>query len=165
MPKQELIKNYIIKNSNKLKINSNDIQKDDIFLALQGNNQHGNKFIQESINKGAKYCLTDKKITNSTNNKKIFFIKNLITFLNKLAIKKRKLFKGKVIGITGSAGKTTLKETLSFFLMKKFDVSFSYKSYNNSLGVILTLLNINLKSKFAIFELGTVKTAEIDDFL
>ena len=76
MSKKEIIKNYIIKNSNKLKINSNEIKKGDIFLALQGNNQHGNKFILESIKRGAKYCLTDKKNKMIINNKRILIVSN-----------------------------------------------------------------------------------------
>jgi len=161
MLNKNLIENYIINNENKLKINSNEIVNGDIFLALQGNNCHGNKFIEASINNGAKFCLTDKKYQIPSYNEKIFFVENIFLFLNDLVKKKRKFFKGKVIGITGSAGKTTLKETLSFFLRKKYKVSSSYRSYNNFLGVILTILNMNLKARYAVFELGTNSFGEI----
>ena len=161
MLNKKLIEQYIIYNENKLKINSNEITNGDIFLALQGNNYHGNKFIEASINNGAKFCLTDKKNQIPSNTEKIFFVENIFLFLNNLVQKKRKLYKGKVIGITGSAGKTTLKEALSFFLRKKYKVSSSNRSYNNFLGVILTILNMNLKSKFAVFELGTNNFGEI----
>ena len=119
MLNKKLIENYIINNENKLKINSNEIVNGDIFLALQGNNYHGNKFIEASINNGAKFCLTDKKNQIPSNSEKIFFVENIFLFLSDLVKKKRKLFKGKVIGITGSAGKTTLKEALSFFFEEK----------------------------------------------
>ena len=161
MLNKNLIENYIINNENKLKINSNEIANGDIFLALQGNNYHGNQFIESSINNGAKFCLTDKKNHIPSNSEKIVFVENIFFFLNDLVKKKRKLFKGKVIGITGSAGKTTLKEALSFFLRKKYKVSSSNRSYNNFLGVILTILNMNLKAKFAVFELGTNNFGEI----
>ena len=161
MLNKNLIENYIINNENKLKINSNEIANGDIFLALQGNNYHGNQFIESSINNGAKFCLTDKKNHIPSNSKKIVFVENVFFFLSDLVKKKRKLFKGKVIGITGSAGKTTLKEALSFFLRKKYKVSSSNRSYNNFLGVILTILNMNLKAKFAVFELGTNNFGEI----
>ena len=161
MLNKTLIENYIINNENKLKINSNEIANGDIFLALQGNNYHGNKFIEASINNGAKLCLTDKKYQIPSNSEKIFFVKNIFLFLNNLVQKKRKLFKGKVIGITGSAGKTTLKEALSFFLRKKYKISSSFRSYNNFLGVTLTILNMNLKAKYAVFELGTSNFGEI----
>lgn len=159
MSKLEILEKYIIENYNKIKISSFDIKKGDIFLALQGNNYHGNKFIKNSIKKGAKFCITDRKFKNA--NQKIIFVENIFSFLNLLASKKRDLYKGKVVGITGSAGKTTLKETLAFFLRKNYKISYSQKSYNNELGVLISILNLNLKSKFALFEIGTNNFGEI----
>ena len=161
----EKIENYILNKSNKLKINSNDISKGDVFLALKGKNCHGNKYINHSLKKGAKYCITNKKIQNKKNLDKIYYVRDINFFLKSLAIKKRNCFKGKVIGITGSAGKTTLKTTLSFFMKKKYNVSFSHKSYNNFLGVILSILNMDSKSNFAIFELGTNNFGEISSLV
>ena len=82
-------------------------------------------------------------------------------FLEELSIKKRSRYCGKVIGITGSAGKTSLKENLKFFLEKKFIVSASIQSYNNKLGVMISILNMNINSQFAIFEIGTNNFFEI----
>ena len=88
-------------------------------------------------------------------------VKSTLTFLLGLANHKRNLFKGKVIGITGSIGKTSVKENLRYLLSKKYNVSASIKSYNNYLGVLLSLGNLNLKSHFAIFEIGTNNFNEI----
>ena len=161
MRKVQQIEKFIINNENKIKISSKEIKKGDIFLALKGKNFHGSQFIKESIDNGAVFCITEKKIKIKKNNEKILLVKNLNKFLINLAKKKRQLFKGKVVGITGSAGKTTLKETLSYFLKIKLKISYSYKSYNNFLGIIISILNINLDSKFAIFELGTNNFGEI----
>ena len=150
---------YILEKSNKVKISSKEISKGDIFLALKGKNFHGNQFINSSLRRGAKYCLTDNK--NFAKNSKIIYVNNVINYLNNLALKKRDLYKGKVIGITGSAGKTTLKETLAFFLKRNEIISFSKKSYNNKLGVLISLLNINLNSTYSIFEIGTNNFGEI----
>ena len=150
---------YILKKSNKVKISSKEISKGDIFLALKGKNFHGNQFINSSLRRGAKYCLTDNK--NFAKNSKIIYVNSVINYLNNLALKKRDLYKGKVIGITGSAGKTTLKETLAFFLKRNDIISFSKKSYNNKLGVLISLLNINLNSTYSIFEIGTNNFGEI----
>ena len=150
---------YIISKRDKIQISSKDIKKGDIFLALKGKKFHGNKFIKEAINNGAKFCLTDNK--NFKKNKKIFYVKDIYKYLVVIAKRKRDLYKGKVIGITGSAGKTTLKETLVFFLKKNHVVSFSKKSYNNKLGVLISLLNLNLNSKYSIFEIGTNNFGEI----
>ncbi len=150
---------YIISKKDKVRISSKDIKNGDIFLALRGKKFHGNKFINEAINKGARFCLTDNKDYNQ--NKKILYVKNIYKYLTIVAKRKRDLYNGKVIGITGSAGKTTLKETLAFFLKKDQVISFSKKSYNNELGILISLLNLDLNSNFAIFEIGTNNFGEI----
>ena len=61
MLNKKLIEHYIINNENKLKINSNEIVNGDIFLALQGNNFHGSKFINHAIQNGAYYIISDNK--------------------------------------------------------------------------------------------------------
>ena len=157
----ERIQKYIINYSNKLNINSKDIKQNDVFLALEGTNNHGNKYILNAIRAGAKYCITDKKFPKTYPSEKILLVENVQKFLLDLSKIKRSLFKGKVIGITGSAGKTSLKEYLKYYLSKKFKVSASVKSYNNNLGVMVSILNLNLKSDYAIFEIGTNNFFEI----
>jgi len=152
---------YLINSSNKIKINSQDIKKNDIFLALKGSNFHGNKYINDALIAGAKFCITDKNFKQAHNSEKILLVKNIENFLFNLSERKRSLYDGKVIGITGSAGKTSLKEYLKFFLEKKFKVSASIKSYNNNLGVMISILNLDLKSDYAIFEIGTNNFFEI----
>ena len=155
------IKKYIINSSNKIKINSKDIKKNDVFLALEGSKYHGNKYINDALNAGAKYCITDKELKLLKSSKKILLVKNIQKLLINLSEKKRSSYNGQVVGITGSAGKTSLKEYLKFFLGKKFKVSASIKSYNNNLGVMISVLNMNLKSDYAIFEIGTNNFFEI----
>ncbi len=152
---------YLINNFDKVKIHSSYLDKGDVFVALAGKNNHGNDFIQVAIKKGAKYIITDQKPDLNSRNKKIIVVKNSLKFLKEISIKKRKLYNGKVIGITGSIGKTSIKENLKFFLTPYFIISASIKSYNNYLGVIISLINLNLKSDFAIFEIGTNDFFEI----
>jgi len=148
-------------NFDKIKIHSNQINKGDVFLALAGKKNHGNDFIEDAIKKGASYIITDKKIDINSHNENIVVVKNSLHFLKKISVEKRKLYNGKVIGITGSIGKTSIKENLKFFLNSYFIISASIKSYNNYLGVIISLINLNLKSDFAIFEIGTNDFYEI----
>ena len=155
------LKKYIINSSNKIKINSKEIKKNDIFIALKGSKNHGNRFINEAFKSGAKYCITDKKSNKFDNLEKILFVENIYDCLKELSIKKRSIYQGEVIGITGSAGKTSLKENLKFFLEKKFKISASIRSYNNKLGVMLSILNMNINSNYAIFEIGTNNFYEI----
>ena len=150
---------YIISKKDIIQISSKHIKSGDIFLALKGKKFHGNKFIEEALNNGARFCLTDNR--NFKKNEKTLYVKDIYKYLAVIAKRKRDLYKGKVIGITGSAGKTTLKETLAFFLKKDHVISFSKKSYNNELGVLISLLNLNLNSKYSIFEIGTNNFGEI----
>ena len=155
------ISDYIINNFDKVKINSHDIIAGDIFVCLQGSKKHGNIFISKIINKGVKYIITDKHSDIKDPKEKIIFVNDIFSYLLKIAIKKRGLYGGKIIGITGSVGKTTVKENLKFFLSYYYKVSASIKSYNNYLGILISLLNLNLESDFAIFEIGTNNYLEI----
>ena len=152
------IEKYILSNYDKVKINSNDIVEGDVFIALQGKNIHGNSFIKDALKKGAKFIITEKRTTNTNN---IIKVNDVKKFLLELAKSKRQLFKGEVIAITGSIGKTSVKENLKYFLSSLANVSSSIKSYNNYLGVIISILNMNLSSNFAIFEIGTNNFNEI----
>ena len=111
------IENYLIQKKDKIKINSNDIINGDVFVALQGSRTHGNEYFVQALERGAKYIITDKKSDLFVNKKNILLVKNSLIFLLSIANIKRNIFKGKVIGITGSAGKTTVKENLKFFLL------------------------------------------------
>lgn len=155
------LEKYLIENNKIVKINSKEILVGDVFVALKGNKVHGNKFIDDALKKGAKYVITDFIEDYKNLNSQVIIVKNTLSFLLTIAKKKRKLFNGEVIGITGSVGKTSLKDNLNYLLTSNFNVSASIKSYNNYLGVILSLINIDVYSNFAIFELGTNNFDEI----
>ena len=92
----KLVENYLINHSEKLKINSKDIVKDDIFVALQGSKVHGNLFVQETIEKGAKYIITDKKDDLFSKYINILVVDDALLFLLSVAKNKRIQFKGKI---------------------------------------------------------------------
>ena len=62
MISEKKIISYILNNSQKIKINSNEVKKNDVFLALKGKKLHGNKFIDNSFSNGAKYCISDGRV-------------------------------------------------------------------------------------------------------
>ena len=125
------LKNYLVSKSYKAKINSKDVQIGDVFLALKGKNRHGNEFIDEALSNGAKYIITDKIVEDNDTKNNILLVDNTLDFIEELAIYKRNLFKGQIIGITGSIGKTSVKENLKYFLSPHMKVSASIKSFNN----------------------------------
>ena len=94
----KIIEDYLIRNENKLKINSNDIFSGDVFIALQGRNFHGNKYIHDALNNGARYVVTDKNTGSFINENNILLINDTLLFLLTIANKKRNNFRGKVAG-------------------------------------------------------------------
>ena len=158
---QNEINNYLISTFDKIKINSNYVTNGDVFIALKGSNTHGNNYVSDALKNGAKYIITDKTLNNHINKEIILKVNNTFNFLKSVATKKRNQFKGNVIAITGSVGKTSIKEFLKFFLSSEGIISASIKSYNNYLGVLISLINMNKDSLFSIFEVGTNNFNEI----
>ncbi len=146
---------------NKASINSKDVRKNDIFFAIKGKNNDGNTFVSEAIKKGSSIIVSDsakRKINNTRDIK----VENSLDFMTKISVSIRNTFKGQIIGITGSCGKTSLKELLTNSLNKVGKASSSPKSYNNKYGVPLSLFNLNLNNNYGIFEIGMDKKGEID---
>ena len=94
-------------------------------------------------------------------NKKLIYCKNTFNFLNELAKNKRSASKAKIIAITGSSGKTTVKEYLGRLLSVFDETFYSPKSYNNHYGVPLSLCNLERQHKYGVFEVGMSKKGEI----
>ena len=141
-----------------LSIDTRTIKKGNLFLAIKGNNNDGNKFINQAKKKGAG-CLVSAY--NIKKDKKVIKIKNTILFLNNFAKLKREYTSAKIIAITGSAGKTSLKYLIKDLLKNFGKTHSSPKSFNNHLGVPISLSNLSYKDKFGIFEVGMSRTDEI----
>ena len=156
----KIIKNKKFYKSDGLAMDSREIKKNNLFLAIKGKNNDGNQFIPKAINKGASYIVSSKK--NIKQKKKLIKFKNPLNFLNDFANLKRKYSNAKIIGITGSAGKTTLKDVLFTLLENYKDTYASPKSYNNHYGVPLSLSNLKPYHQLGVFELGMSKMGEIN---
>jgi murE/murF fusion protein len=141
-------------------INSKEIKKNNLFIAIKGKNYDGHIFAKEALKNKANFCIVEKNI-NKLNKKKLIKYPSTISFLNKLAILKRSSTNLKVIAVTGSSGKTTLKTLLGKTLSKYGKTYFSQKSYNNHIGVPLSLCNLENDHKYGIFEIGMSRAGEI----
>ncbi|EDZ60439.1 UDP-N-acetylmuramoylalanyl-D-glutamate [Candidatus Pelagibacter sp. HTCC7211] len=145
----------------KARINSQEVTKNDIFFAIKGKKNDGNKFVAQSFKRKASLAVVNK-IQNKLNHSRQIKVKNTLKFLTNVSKIFRKSIDTNIIAITGSCGKTTLKELLGNTLNKISKVSISPKSYNNKFGVPLSLFNINQKDEFGILEVGMDKKGEID---
>jgi len=146
-----------IKTSN-ASINSKKINKNDIFFAIKGNNKDGNLYVNEAFQNGASLVIAN----NQTKSKKKIIVNNTLQLLTYASAKLRENLSSKIISITGSCGKTSLKELLGKTLSKISNVTYSPKSFNNKFGVPLSLFNLRENDEFGIFEIGMDKKGEID---
>ena len=139
-------------------INSKEIKKNDVFFAIKGKNRDGNLFIKEAFKKGASLAVTSKL----NESPKRIKVENTLKFLTQSSSLLRENALGKIIAITGSCGKTSLKELVGKTLNKISSTTYSPKSFNNKFGVPLSLFNLKQNDDYGIFEIGMDKKGEID---
>ena len=140
-------------------IDSRDVKKDNLFVAIKGKNNDGHKYIAKALKKGASYIISSKKIKKYQ--RRIIKVKDSSIFLNKFSEVKRNNTRAEIIAITGSVGKTSLKNILSN-LLKNYGNSYaSPRSFNNHFGVPLSLSNLSFNDRFGVFEIGMSKSGEI----
>ena len=144
-------------NSNEQRYNK--IKDKDLFVAIRG----GNNFVNEALNKGAfvVYDNSDIEIDGGFE-KKAFFVHDSVKFLQKFAKKWCDSLNIKVIGITGSNGKTTVKDMIYHILSQKYKGKKTLGNYNNHIGLPFTLLRSETDDKFIILEMGMSDFGEID---
>lgn len=132
------------------------------FFALQGIQKDGHAFINESIEKGIRVFIVSNY--DPVSDDKLCFLKvaNVLHALQKLASYHRSKFLIPVIGVTGSNGKTIVKEWLASLLQTKFQICKNPKSYNSQLGVALSVLELSEEHELAIFEAGISTVGEMD---
>ncbi|WP_185859823.1 UDP-N-acetylmuramoyl-tripeptide--D-alanyl-D-alanine ligase [Blattabacterium cuenoti] len=157
---QDLYRLYTI--SSGVETNSKKVKNGSIFFALKGNNFDGNQFAHEAISNGSMMAIVDNR-KYSFPQKNIFFVKNVLSHLQKLALYHRlQLHRVPIIAITGSNGKTTTKELTTAILSKKYKVVHSTKkNFNNHIGIPLTLLSMPKNTQISVVEIGANQEKEI----
>jgi alanine racemase len=135
-----------------------------LFFAFDGSRKKGYQFIPELIEKGVRFFVIDEKYHAETKNlnASFFYVSNVLEALQNLAKHKRALFKSPVIGITGSNGKTIVKEWLFQLLKDDFQIVKSPKSFNSQIGVPLSLWNLSSEYNLALIEVGISKKGEME---
>ena len=133
---------------------------DTAFLAINTSKNSGEKYIQSAIEKGIDIIISEHHFPQYENITWII-VKNSIEFLQKIAKYHLNQFDLKTIGITGSNGKTIVKEWLYQSLFHDYATVKSPKSFNSQLGLPLSLLEISKKHQLGIFEVGISKPNEM----
>lgn len=137
-----------------------------LFFALEGIFRNGHDFIKDAYSKGVRYfVVSDVSNLSELNDVSFILVNDTLEALQNLAKYHRSKFECEVVAITGSNGKTTVKEWLSFMLNKQFVVAKSPKSYNSKLGVALSVLEITPKTEIAIIEVGISSKGEMEKLI
>lgn len=137
-----------------------------VFFAIKNQHQNGNLFIENLYERGVRNFVTDEEndVLKKISLANIILVNDTVSALQKLAIHHRNKFsrqKLPVIGITGSNGKTIVKEWLNQLLQNDYSIVRSPKSFNSQIGVPLSVLNMDEDNNLAIFEAGISQPGEM----
>ena len=142
-------------------IDSRTIEDEDVFFCIKGKNYDGHDFIKDSLKK-ASCIITSKDIKNINLNEKSYIkVNDTLQALQKTSEYVRNKSAAKFIAITGSNGKTTVKEMLAHVL-SDYKITYTKGNLNNHIGVPLTLLSMNQDEDFVIVEIGSNNIGEIE---
>lgn len=132
-----------------------------VFFALVSERNNGHRFINELYEKGVRCFVVSENVSLPGNNCTFVQVENTLNALQVLAQHHRKKFSIPVLGITGSNGKTIVKEWLYQLLKQRYNICRSPKSYNSQIGVPLSVWNLNEHHNLGIFEAGISQKGEM----
>ncbi len=130
-----------------------------LFFALKGDNFNANSFALAALEKGCSYAIVDE--AKYAIDERFILVENVLESLQQLATYHRKQIGTRIIGITGTNGKTTTKELIAAVLKEKFNILFTQGNLNNHIGVPLTLLQLKPEHQIAVVEMGANHPEEI----
>ncbi|MCL1142901.1 UDP-N-acetylmuramoyl-tripeptide--D-alanyl-D-alanine ligase [Shewanella gaetbuli] len=132
---------------------------DGLFIALKGERFDAHNFAASAVDNGAKALLVEKQLDVSVPQ---IVVNNSHTALGELGALVRKIVAPISVALTGSNGKTSVKEIVATILSQQFQVLFTAGNFNNDIGVPLTLLRLTQGDQYGVFELGANHKGEID---
>lgn len=152
-------------NIENISIDSRSLQNNQgtLFFALKGHNHDAHHYIESLIAKGVRFFIVEYIPENVKDKAHFLLVKNTLKALQQTAIFYRNLFNFPTIGITGSNGKTIVKEWLNFLLSPDFTIVRSPKSYNSQVGVPLSVFGSNENHNLGIFEAGISTSNEMEN--
>ena len=135
-----------------------------LFFAIRTSRNDGHKYIEELYRQQVRYFVVNEIYPEYRKLKDAVFIlvEDTLNALQKLVVEHRKNFEIPVIGITGSNGKTVVKEWLNQLLHQEFSIVRSPRSYNSQIGVALSVWALNKNTQLGIFEAGISQPGEME---
>ncbi|XKM13072.1 UDP-N-acetylmuramoyl-tripeptide--D-alanyl-D-alanine ligase [Orbaceae bacterium ac157xtp] len=150
--------NDLSKKIDSITIDSRKIEANSLFIAIKGEHFDGHEFVKQALNSGAIVTLVEQKIDTQLPH---IIVKNTHQALGQIATSLRMKSKAKVVALTGSSGKTSVKEMTASILQLCGKTLYTQGNFNNDIGVPLTLFRLSLDDKFAVIELGANHIGEI----
>ena len=145
-----------------LSIDSRSTAPGEAFFAIRGDHRDGHEFVAAALSANAALAVVAaERRTQFPADARLLVVHDVLAALRKLAAAARARMQGKVIGVTGSVGKTGTKEALRLALSKDSETHASVASYNNHWGVPLSLARCPSSARYAVFEMGMNHTGEI----
>lgn len=140
---------------------SRDCPRGSIFFALKGASFNGNAFAGKALEQGCSFAVIDEEEYAKEGDGRYILTDDCLKTLQRLANHHRKALGTKIIGITGTNGKTTTKELTAAVLGEKYNVLYTQGNFNNDIGVPKTLLRLTAENDIAVVEMGASHPGDI----
>jgi UDP-N-acetylmuramoyl-tripeptide--D-alanyl-D-alanine ligase len=161
IPVQNDVSAYSMIEIHGVSIDSRKIEKGNLFIPFQGEKVDGHQFVEDAFRKGAAASLWKKDVPNPPKDVPILMVDDPLHALQELARAYRNELQTKVVGITGSNGKTTTKDMTASLLSRKYRVQKTEGNFNNHIGLPLTILSLREDTEVAVIEMGMSAKGEI----
>ena len=142
-------------------IDSRTIESGDLFISISGPNFDGHNFVESAFKRGAVASIVSHSMEGVSEGALMLKVPDTVKAFNELGCGARNRSMAKIIAVTGSVGKTGVKEALARLLSNQGRVSYSLGSYNNHFGVPLSLARLDKNANYGIFELGMNHSGEL----
>ena len=136
-----------------------------LFIALKGDTFNGNAFAAKALETGSAYAVVDEAAYVPAGDTHYILVDNCLCTLQQLANYHRRQLGTRIIGITGTNGKTTTKELISAVLSQKYNILYTLGNLNNPIGVPLTLLRLKAEHELGVVEMGASHPGDIKELV
>lgn len=146
---------------NTVTTDSRNCPKGSLFIALKGESFNGNTFATQALADGCAYVIVDEATYTVEGDERYILVNDCLQTLQQLANYHRRQLGTRIIGITGTNGKTTTKELISAVLSQGYNILYTKGNLNNHIGVPVTLLRLKAEHDLAVIEMGANHQGEI----
>lgn len=143
-------------------IDTRTIEHGKLYIPIQGERFDGHSFVEKAIENGAVATLWKQDVPNPPSEFPVIFVEDTLAALQTLSKNYRDQLQAKVVGVTGSNGKTSTKDIVTSLLETTFKVQKTEGNFNNHIGLPLTILNVEEDTEIVVLEMGMSGLGEIE---